>query len=50
MIERKEITPVSIGGRTLFDLNDLHDLIEKSKKPIEETGKRRGRKPLDRKK
>ena len=31
MIERKEILPVVIGGRTLFDKNDLDELIENVK-------------------
>jgi hypothetical protein len=31
MIERKEIAPVIIGGRTLFDRKDLDELIEKAK-------------------
>ena len=33
MIERKEIIPVNIGGRTLFDRKDLDELIEKAKTP-----------------
>jgi len=32
MMERKEITPVKIGNRTLFDKKDLDEFIEKSKK------------------
>jgi len=32
MMERKEITPVKIGNRTLFDKRDLDEFIEKSKK------------------
>lgn len=32
MIERKEIAPVKIGGRTLFDKKDLDELIERAKK------------------
>ncbi len=46
MIERKEIVPVNIGGRTLFDRNDLDNLIEKSKgipdaSPIKKRGRKR---------
>jgi excisionase family DNA binding protein len=37
MIQHKEIAPVSIGGRTLFDRKDLDELIEKAKGP---TGRR----------
>ena len=48
MIKRKEIVPVSIGGRTLFDRKDLDEMIEKVKaqgpQPIEEKG-RKGRAP-----
>mgnify|MGYP000899334590 FL=1 len=32
MMERKEIAPVKIGGRTLFDRKDLDELIERAKK------------------
>ena len=46
MIERKEIVPVKIGGRTLIDRKDLDDLIEKSKaRPGGRLVKKRGRKP-----
>jgi len=45
MIERKEISPVIIGGRTLFDRKDLDELIEKAKAPAEKPAPRRGRKP-----
>ncbi len=43
MIELKEISPISIGGRTLFDRKDLDDLIEKAKKEGT-VAKKRGRK------
>ena len=50
MIAGKEIAPVLIGGRTLFDRKDLDDLIEKAKspgqQPIREKG-RKGRAPKD---
>jgi excisionase family DNA binding protein len=46
MMERKELIPVNIGGRTLFDRKDLDDLIERSKAvPQEILVKKRGRKP-----
>ena len=45
MVERKEITPVSIGGRTLFDRKDLDEMIEKAKAPEASPVKKRGRKP-----
>jgi len=45
MIERKEIAPVIIGGRTLFDRKDLDELIEKAKTPAERRQSKRGRKP-----
>jgi excisionase family DNA binding protein len=45
MIEQKEIAPVIIGGRTLFDRKDLDDLIEKAKAPRETPVRRRGGKP-----
>jgi len=45
MIERKEINPVNIGGRTLFDRNDLDELIEKSKEPRAKAAKKKGNKP-----
>ena len=32
MMERKEISPVKIGNRTLFDKRDLDEFIEKAKK------------------
>jgi len=32
MMERKEIAPVKIGNRTLFDRKDLDELIERAKK------------------
>ncbi|OQB72535.1 MAG: Helix-turn-helix domain protein [Deltaproteobacteria bacterium ADurb.Bin135] len=32
MMERKEIAPVKIGNRTLFDKRDLDEFIEKAKK------------------
>jgi excisionase family DNA binding protein len=44
MIERKEIAPVIIGGRTLFDKSDLDELIEKAKTPGERPPSKRGRK------
>jgi len=44
MIERKEISPVSLGGRTLFDRKDLDDLIEKAKGDRGTAAKKRGRK------
>lgn len=44
MIERKEISPVSLGGRTLFDRKDLDDLIEKAKGDRGTVAKKRGRK------
>ena len=50
MIKRKEIAPVSIGGRTLFDRKDLDEMIEKAKaqgpQPVKERG-RKGRAPKD---
>ena len=45
MIERKEISPVIIGGRTLFDRKDLDELIEKAKASVEQPAPKRGRKP-----
>jgi excisionase family DNA binding protein len=43
MIERREITPVNIGGRTLFDRKDVDSLIENSKRiPQESPIKKRG--------
>jgi excisionase family DNA binding protein len=39
MIEQKEVPVVNIGGRTLFDKNDLDALIEESKSS---TSKRMG--------
>jgi excisionase family DNA binding protein len=46
MIERREIIPVSIGGRTLFDRKDLEELVERSKGlPPASPVKKRGRKP-----
>lgn len=45
MIARKEITPVNIGGRTLFDRKDLDDLIERAKTPGVPPVRKRGRKP-----
>jgi len=45
MIERKEIVPVVIGGRTLFDRKDLDDLVEKAKSPGQRPPSKRGRKP-----
>ncbi len=45
MIERKEITPVNIGGRTLFDRKDLDELIERAKTGETSPVKKRGRKP-----
>lgn len=45
MIERKEITPVSIGGRTLFDRKDLDELIERAKTGEMSPVTKRGRKP-----
>ncbi len=45
MIGRKEISPVIIGGRTLFDRKDLDELIEKAKAPAEKPTPKRGRKP-----
>ncbi len=39
------LTPVRIGGRTLFDRKDLDAFIEKAKEPKEKAGKKRGRKP-----
>lgn len=44
MIERKELTPVIIGGRTLFDKKDLDELIEKAKAPEARPAPKRGRK------
>jgi excisionase family DNA binding protein len=44
MIERKEISPVIIGGRTLFDIRDLDAMIEKAKTPGERPASKRGRK------
>ena len=32
MMERKEIAPIKIGNRTLFDRKDLDDFIERAKK------------------
>ena len=32
MMERKEISPVKIGGRILFDRKDMDDFIDKAKK------------------
>ena len=40
----KQITPVRIGGRTLFDKKDLESFIEKSKTSEDRPGKKRGRK------
>jgi hypothetical protein len=45
MIERREIVPVNIGGRTLFDKKDLDELIEKAKTPGAQKVKKRGRRP-----
>ena len=45
MIERNEIFPVIIGGRTLFDRKDLDELIERAKVPMERPAPRKGRKP-----
>jgi excisionase family DNA binding protein len=46
LIERKEIVPVNIGGRTLFDRKDLDELIERSKAlPQGDPMKKKGRKP-----
>jgi hypothetical protein len=47
MIERKEIIPVNIGGRTLFDRKDLDELIKKAKTPGARPTPKRGRKPRD---
>jgi excisionase family DNA binding protein len=44
MIERKEITPVNIGGRTLFDRKDLDEMIEKAKTQGQQSVKEKGRK------
>ena len=44
MIQRKEIGPVNIGGRTLFDRKDLDEMIEKAKIPGERPVKEKGRK------
>lgn len=44
MIERKEITPLDIGGRTLFDRKDLDEMIEKAKTPGRQLFKEKGRK------
>jgi excisionase family DNA binding protein len=44
MIERKEIRPLDIGGRTLFDRKDLDDLIEKAKTQGQQSVKEKGRK------
>jgi hypothetical protein len=48
MIERNEITPVNIGGRTLFDRKDLDEMIEKAKaqQPIKEKGRAPKDEPL----
>jgi hypothetical protein len=35
MMERKEIAPVKIGNRTLFDKRDLDEFIEKAKNKAE---------------
>lgn len=45
MIERKEVVPVIIGGRTLFDRKDLDELIENAKTAVEKPAPKRGRKP-----
>jgi excisionase family DNA binding protein len=45
MIERREIVPVIIGGRTLFDRKDLDELIEKAKTPGARPPSKRGRPP-----
>jgi excisionase family DNA binding protein len=42
LIQQKEILPLTIAGRTLFDRRDLDDLIERSK---DEGGKKRQKKP-----
>jgi excisionase family DNA binding protein len=44
MIEREELAPVIIGGRTLFDKHDLDEFIEKAKAGTRPASKR-GRKP-----
>lgn len=44
MIERKEITPVNLGGRTLFDKKDLDALIERAKQAGGAVVRTRGRK------
>jgi hypothetical protein len=45
VIERKEVIPVSIGGRTLFDRKDLDELIERAKTGEIPPVKKKGRKP-----
>ena len=45
MIAGKELHPVNIGGRTLFDRKDLDDLIEKAKEPGQEPVRKKGRPP-----
>lgn len=34
LIQQKKLSPLTISGRTLFDRNDLDDLIERSKSTI----------------
>jgi excisionase family DNA binding protein len=43
MIEQKEIPIVNIGGRTLFDKEDLDRLIEESKSSISKKRVKRSR-------
>jgi excisionase family DNA binding protein len=42
MIERKELSPITIGGRTLFDKKDIDNLIETAR-TAEAPPQRRGR-------
>jgi excisionase family DNA binding protein len=34
LIQQKKLSPLTISGRTLFDRNDLDELIERSKSTI----------------
>jgi excisionase family DNA binding protein len=43
LVSTGQLIATRIGGRTLFDLKDLNDFVERSKAPENRSG--RGRKP-----
>lgn len=49
MIDQKELVALEIGGRTLFDAQDLDTLIEKAKTAGQELVRKKGRKGRPRK-